>query len=621
MDSFFVLLKDKSSIKRKGGFFSLAFVFVVVFFFFGGQVLASDSEVFSGFLSPEMRTPEVLSKNQIKWPFYDRSFGEKWFELRSKSGELLKKVEDLDLTYIIEKNLQPNTGYQRRIHACKEDTYAASALSEKVFTLAARPQIKAVYVQPNGNIGLEVDHQGNPKYTKYAIYEKERDLWLQPNYTLGKRRVFQPYSDWIADTRAVQIKQTEPEQKYVFAVQAKNEEGNKTNLSEYREVVSADLDNPNLLIKKKVGVDLEKKMARGFYMGDLVFAGINSDWAKTLPVYSVYLNWIIFGFAILLVLFLSGLILNSKRSKSVKYIPEVLLDDWRRREVDAYYHLMHGQGKSDNHQRYHRHKHFYRWSGYSFLGLVLSLAVKLGVFVLAFVLIYGQVPIMAFSDQNKHPVPEDGALIYEVLVENTGRKTEAGVFIEEKIPQKVSYVNSSMTVNGLAQTDDRDDDQAFIKENLIKTKVRDLAPGEKVVLRFKVLIKGEPEEVISNEAVIKYNRGDFFTRSKKVSNKIVKKQDFNLASLQVQNISEKAEPVFSYDEADWYVQVIDQYINFSRKSKNDFRKYIMYDIEPLEKNRLKQYRAEDVFKIIFEHSPEKEVEKAVVKAVAYILVR
>nr|WP_270606251.1 isopeptide-forming domain-containing fimbrial protein [Bacillus mobilis] len=77
------------------------------------------------------------------------------------------------------------------------------------------------------------------------------------------------------------------------------------------------------------------------------------------------------------------------------------------------------------------------------------------------------------------------------------------VKIIDKLPEGVEYVPNTLKINGFEQTDEDNDDSAFVKERTISANISDLKGGEERFITFEVVVKPEmANKNIKNIAVV-----------------------------------------------------------------------------------------------------------------------
>jgi uncharacterized repeat protein (TIGR01451 family) len=477
--------------------------------------------------SPDIEEPLVITSNSITWQFTDRARGESGFGLKDVDNEVITLVEGEDLTTIVEEELTPNTAYQRRVFAYAADvTGSGSSLSDIVYTLAQNPEVKNVSVVDSETVNLEIDTQDNPDHTKYSIYEKNTEKWVQEDSELGRRKISKTYTDWVGEGSVVSIFGLSQGEVYDFQVQALNGDGVSTDLSEEFEVIAGEIQEPDLLVSKRVGINLKEEVAQKVIFGDLVLAsGLEDKIIKTLPVASLLLNRYFMFTGLLLLFFLVSLVLNiaaeSIKGKLIhlRHAPKIVLTDWRSRKVDHYYELMHSDQPKRG-IRYHRHRQFYNYTGWAALGLVVGVVAKLVIIAVTVALIYCYVPVFAIDNQSGEEVHVGAVLTYQVEVENRGDGRATDLSIIDSLPDNSTYILDSIKIDGLGVTDRARDDQGSLVGRNIIANFEYLDPEETAILEFKVKAGEKEDAVIRNVAYANYADSEKSYTSNVVSNVI-----------------------------------------------------------------------------------------------------
>ncbi|MDD5463232.1 MAG: carboxypeptidase regulatory-like domain-containing protein [Methylococcales bacterium] len=96
-------------------------------------------------------------------------------------------------------------------------------------------------------------------------------------------------------------------------------------------------------------------------------------------------------------------------------------------------------------------------------------------------------------------------LTYQLKFKNTGTKTAKNVVVNDLIPAGTLYYTGSMQVDGVGQTDAKDNDNAWYNDNPAQVNFvwATVAPGQEHSMRFTVYLKsGVTTEQVSNSAVM-----------------------------------------------------------------------------------------------------------------------
>ncbi len=444
---------------------------------------------------PTIGLPFVISDSEIKWIFTDNADNEEGFELRDSEGAVMTKVEETNLAYIIESSLLPNTNYQRKVYAYNADGYSsASALSTEVFTLATVPSISSSIVLNSNSVKLKINSNENPDYTDLAIYESENSKWVQADGSLGDNRFYQSFASWSEEVLVAPLVDG---QEYTFLLIARNENDLETNYSApYNVLVTR---KPNIVLTKKVGINISEELAQ-FGFGQAVFAQDEKvTLVSQLPLYEFFLNkviWVLLGVLLILVFVL--LIASTKHKglnkvKSLKHTRKLLCHDLKRNNSEHFYHLINHEDTSKDGVRYKIHHVCYKYSGATFLGLVLSVCAKSAMVLLTAFLVYGNINVFAFENQAGADVFVGDVLTYEISYLNNGGSAVSDLVIRDIIPDGTGNVilNSDLvTVDGK-----------------VAKYEKKLEPGEIASMKFDVTVTGQVGETISNMAIATYYYG------------------------------------------------------------------------------------------------------------------
>jgi len=85
--------------------------------------------------------------------------------------------------------------------------------------------------------------------------------------------------------------------------------------------------------------------------------------------------------------------------------------------------------------------------------------------------------------------PPGTELTYTITVNNTGTGNAQNVIVTDSIPSFTNYVSNSVTVQGIAKTDDIDGDHVSVVGGVVKVQIGTMGPGGSRTITFKVNIK------------------------------------------------------------------------------------------------------------------------------------
>jgi uncharacterized repeat protein (TIGR01451 family) len=205
------------------------------------------------------------------------------------------------------------------------------------------------------------------------------------------------------------------------------------------------------------------------------------------------------------------------RFVKLRHVVKFFLLDIRRKKANQLYSLLHSdQSKGGN--KYIRHHRIYKYSGWAFGGLVFGILVKLVIVVIMIVLVYGTIPVFAIDDQSGESVNIGDILTYQVQVTNNGKGRATDVSIVDSLPDHISYILSSIKVDGIYLTDRPRDDRASLIGRNIVVETEYLDYEESVTLEFKVRVVGLENKEIMNFAKVNYSENKKALVSNSVKN-------------------------------------------------------------------------------------------------------
>lgn len=205
---------------------------------------------------PSARAPVALSPTSIRWYFTDNSSYESGFELSEEAPGMTPRVlmttapfYTTNRSYFDEIGLQVDTQYCNRVIRVFND----KGYSDPVTLVCGY-----THANPPGNVRVQIISStarriswfanGNPAHTKYAIFERVRGFFIQPDGSFGSTPAWRTIDEWGAGGFVTnQLAAGAP---YEFAVQAQNGEGASG------ELVSAGTDNPppEFLLQQQITV-------------------------------------------------------------------------------------------------------------------------------------------------------------------------------------------------------------------------------------------------------------------------------------------------------------------------------------------------------------------------------
>ncbi|KKQ78911.1 MAG: hypothetical protein UT02_C0053G0002, partial [Parcubacteria group bacterium GW2011_GWC2_38_7] len=463
--------------------------------------------------TPNRLEPTVVSPTSIQWNFADTSGVEYGFRLYDEVPTLISDVGSANLSYIVEAGLSPNTRYLRKITAYNGDGESSSAELGPIYTYANTPSIDTLVVTGNTSCGMSINENSNSNITKYSIYETSLSKWLQADSTLGTSRVFRTYNQWLGGGSNIAITGLTNNAMYAFKVQAQNGDGEETDFSATKSIVVYRPETANLVVSKKVGVNLVPHVA-GVYMGQAVFAGTDTaQKIKLVPLVQRYANIYTILAGLMVLLFLVLLILNARpKMKHLKHLHKVLLTDLRGKKGDHFFELLHGKDAAKHGAVYKNHHHFYHLTNLGFAGVLFGFLIKLIVVGITAFLVYSTVQVQAFENQSGVDVKVGDKLTYQIEYLNNGGTTAHAVVVTEPIPAGSTFVAGTLTSTG---------NKCTYANNSIACNVGELATDAKGVLEFQVTVTGAIGNTIINIASSTYAEGTGVTNSNSTTNAIV----------------------------------------------------------------------------------------------------
>ncbi len=467
--------------------------------------------------APTVGIPDILSTTSIQWNFTDNADTELGFNFYGPNNFLLKKIESINQSSILETDLSPNTRYERFISAYSDRLESSIVALPPVYTLAAIPSITSALSTGDNKVQLTVEHNGNPLITEYAIYETTTGTWVQGDNTLGNDKFYQSITDWF-DGGKVEITGLEQGKTLTFMLIARNGDGLETDYSPAINVTVSQFDHANVVLNKKVGINLLEKSGAlsGVYFGKLVSASSDAaQWILNLPLYSKITNGYLIVVAIFLIIFLIGIVLNGAerrvlyKAKYLKYIPKFLYEDWRRRKVNEFYQLLHldKQEISKQAKDYKIHKRLYKYSGFSMILLVVGLIGKALIILTLAILVYINIGLEAFESQNGVPVMVGDKLTYRIEFYNNGKEDAGLTTIVDQIPVGASYVLNSINVSGSVQSDASDGDKCQFSAGTVTCVIGEVDSETGGYVEFVVLVNGVIGNFVQNSASVSYSGG------------------------------------------------------------------------------------------------------------------
>ncbi len=119
--------------------------------------------------APTMKAATALSTSAIRWNFTDNANNEEGFILEQILGvdhQIISQIATLDLSYIDETGLSPNTTYTRHVHSYNADAYSAGSASvskttpsdKPTFPVATDGTLNASRINVSWTASLTADH-------------------------------------------------------------------------------------------------------------------------------------------------------------------------------------------------------------------------------------------------------------------------------------------------------------------------------------------------------------------------------------------------------------------------------------------------------------------------------
>jgi len=463
--------------------------------------------------APLAGASNVLSTTSIQWNFSDTADNENGFKLYDDMMLPLNDFATANLSYSVEVGLLPNTQYTRYISAYNGDGESPKIQLGPVYSYANTPSISDLDVTGNTSCALSMNENSNPNTTRYAIYEASIAKWVQSDYKLGTNKVFKTYSEWLAGGSAIPITGLTNNARYVFKVQAQNGDDVETDFSESKDIIIYRPVDANLILSKKVGVNLAVPVA-GVYLGQAVFAGTDTaQKIKIIPLLQRYANIYTIIAGAMLFLFLMLLVLNAHpKAKHLKHLHKILFTDFVGNNGDLLFEYLHGKKAAKHGLIYRNHHRFYKLTNLGFMGFLFGLVMKVAVVCITAFLVYSTVQVQAFENQSGVDVKAGDKLTYQVEYLNNGGQTAHGILVNEPIPSGSTYVAGSLTSTG---------SKCVYANNLITCNVGELATDAKGVLEFQATVTGSIGNTIINIASATYTEGTGTTNSNSTTNAIV----------------------------------------------------------------------------------------------------
>ncbi len=402
---------------------------------------------------PTAQPPTVLSSSSIQWNFLDRATNEVGFKLYDANSVLLVTSAVPDLNNFVETGLNPNTQYSRQVSAYHSSSESPLVSVGTVYTLANKPSIDTLIVTGEGAVALSIATSGNPSNTTYSIYEVSVNKWVQANGTLGPTAVYQTNEQWLNGAAGIPVTGLTPNALYLFQVQARNGDGVLTSFSETKQIVVTRPVNANIVLTKKVGVNVSDEVS-SLTWGRNVFAGVDNVFQINFSSWSdKYINVYSLSLLALILLFPASLFVAKKYT--FKYSQKV-----------------------------------YR--------IAFSWPTKAVVAAVVVLLAYNTFQVQAFENQSGADVETGDELTYQVSYTNSGGQTARNVIVSDSIPDGITYVAGTLTSTG---------NKCVLTNKLITCNLGDLAPSASGVLEFTASVTGSSGSTIINIASATYTGG------------------------------------------------------------------------------------------------------------------
>ena len=462
---------------------------------------------------PTASTPDIIGPTSIQWNFTDNSTNESGYKLYTGDQVFLSQLDNAQVFYT-EEGLTPNTEYTRYLSAINQWGESSKVQLGQVYTHAAVPIISSVVSVGENEALFTMSGNANPNTTQYAIYESTTEKWVQESGVLGDTIYWGVGNTWLPGGQ-VTLQGLLNNEDYEFLIKAINENNLETNFSSSLSFSMDQVDYANIVLTKKVGINLSEQLAQsGVAFGGVAFAGNGAGvFLQQLPLISSVANIYIVVLAVFLMLFILGVVFNSAdhkflyRAKHLKYIPRILFKDLKRKKGVELYHLIH---KRKSQKKYGRHTLFYKYSGVSLLLLLLGVIIKTLVVAVLLIAVYLNVGVQAFDSQTGATVAFGDEITYRIEYLNNGQEDAGLVTITDTLPSQVSYVVGSVSSD------------CIFSSGMVTCSLGEVISGSSGYVDFVTQVVGEVGDVIINSTSVSFSGGlGEANESNSVSNVIV----------------------------------------------------------------------------------------------------
>ncbi|MBT4722556.1 DUF11 domain-containing protein, partial [Candidatus Falkowbacteria bacterium] len=439
-----------------------------------------------------------------------------------------------------EVDLFPNTGYRREVYSVNDlgraEPPATLVEGLSIYTHAAVPEFVSHSQLSDNSISLQIDANGNPAYTKYAIWSlSEGEVgWLQADAFLGEEPVYQSYGDW--GDGGIVMDGLVLDQLYTFKLKAINENDETTFLSEAYNVTLESLPegSPAFVLTKSADVSSGGFETSFISFGTTARAGDNFHLMNAVKSTSAWTDKFLIGLALVLLVVLLSIIINGSEKLMIrlKCVPKMIFTDFRSRKTEDVYKLINNIDEPTDSSRFKAHSKFYRFFRILMAGLWGGVALKLIAGIAFFGLLYLNIGYDVTATGEAQP----GDLItYTISYSNNGDAAAAGVVISDTVPQYTQYSSGSIYVNGASQTDVLDSDYGSYSSSVVTANLGTVEVGESGTVSFSATVVGVPKQVISNYASLNYDGAEALIYSNTVSNTIMGSEDVPACSDKIDN--------------------------------------------------------------------------------------
>ncbi len=486
-------------------------------------VLAKNGDgIVSGFKPGEVDLScETLSSHEILWHFRTiNDLIKQGFRLYEKSEEedsLVFEMQAPDLTEAeyTEPDLQPNTSYTRYLQVFNSDGEESGSKNEvSCVTLANEPLPVIIGEITDDSVQVILDNNdGNPAYTKYAIFEAKSGQYVQVDGSLGPEPVWQTYEEWgsssgiyvqIANAGAGDINLNVNAQfsisltgdDFLFIAQVQNTQGVVTTIPEKKSAIFAN---------KEVAINFSFEPITYFnFVKTALAAGTFTAQSHLLALgqeFSFFLIIISLILFILLLIGLHGALKNlfpkARRRGSLNLIfnllfkePALVFSDKAERNNGGVYKISY-----EKYRYFHNfsQKNFKRFLGVLFLNLLLLtfITIKLN---------HNSLAQAGFINQDGQVVFAGDNLTYKISFNNSSDNEAENIVLVDPLDENLTYVDGSAS---LYVDNQKNNANVSIVDNNLSFAIGNLAPASFGYVLFNAQIKDSSiGEVINNQAQI-----------------------------------------------------------------------------------------------------------------------